>query len=216
MKILEVKNLTYSYPDMEVLEDVSFTVDRGDFLAISGENGSGKSTLIKILVGALKKEGGEVNFFFDKGKKRPISYLPQVNDKGGIAFPLTCREYVSLNLYPDFSKFNRPGKDIGKRVEKVFEDFNLSNLIDRPLRELSGGQQQKVMIASALVSDPDLLILDEPTVGVDKKSKEEFLKLLGEMNKKQGLTIIIISHEMEVLSPYISRKLYLKEGRIYA
>lgn len=218
MKDIEVKDLVFSYGKDEVLNKVSFDLNRGDFLTIQGENGSGKSTLIKLILKDLKKDSGQIKLFgedlenFDDYSK--IGYVPQVNDANKIAFPVTGKEFVVLNLYKKFNIFNRPNKECYKKVEEIFEILNIENLLNIPFKQLSGGQAQKVMIARAMVNDPKLLLLDEPTVGVDEKSKRDFLKLLAHLNDKHKISILMISHEMDVVREFSKREISLKNGRI--
>lgn len=218
MKDIEVKDLVFSYGKDEVLNKVSFDLNRGDFLTIQGENGSGKSTLIKLILKDLKKDSGQIKLFgedlenFDDYSK--IGYVPQVNDANKIAFPVTGKEFVVLNLYKKFNIFNRPNKKCYKKVEEIFEILNIENLLNIPFKQLSGGQAQKVMIARAMVNDPKLLLLDEPTVGVDEKSKRDFLKLLANLNDKHKISILMISHEMDVVREFSKREISLKNGRI--
>lgn len=218
MKDIEVKDLVFSYGKDEILNKVSFDLNRGDFLTIQGENGSGKSTLIKLILKDLKKDSGQIKLFgedlenFDDYSK--IGYVPQVNDANKIAFPVTGKEFVVLNLYKKFNIFNRPNKECYKKVEEIFEILNIENLLNIPFKQLSGGQAQKVMIARAMVNDPRLLLLDEPTVGVDEKSKRDFLKLLAHLNDKHKISILMISHEMDVVREFSKREISLKNGRI--
>lgn len=218
MKEIEVKDLHFSYNKEEILKGLSFDLYKGDFLTIQGENGSGKSTLIKLLLKNLKKKSGTIKLFgkeienFDDYEK--IGYVPQVNDASRVSFPITSKEYVVLNLYSHFNIFNRPSKKCFEKVRDIFDILNIGDLIDQPFNKLSGGQAQKVMIARAMVNDPRVLILDEPTVGVDEVSKREFLKLLSHLNDKHNITILMISHEMDVVRDYSKREIKLKNGRI--
>ena len=219
MNVIEIKNLKYGYNEKLILNGIDLKVDHGDFLAISGQNGSGKTTLIKILTGELKKQAGSIKILGEDIENienfRQIGYVPQLNESKDISFPLTCYEYVILNLYREFNFFKRPSKDSIRKTHEVFKRLNIESLKDRPFNKLSGGQQQRVMIARALVSSPEVLILDEPTVGIDKKSKEEFLDLLGYLNKKHHITILIISHEMDLIDHFVNKTMTLKEGRLY-
>ena len=218
MKDIEVKDLVFSYGKDEILNKVSFDLNKGDFLTIQGENGSGKSTLIKLILKDLKKKSGQIKLFgqniedFDDYTK--IGYVPQVNDANKLAFPVTGEEFVVLNLYKKFNIFNRPNKKCYKKVHYIFEILNIEDLLNVPFNQLSGGQAQKVMIARAMVNDPKLLLLDEPTVGVDEKSKRDFLKLLAHLNDKHKISILMISHEMDVVREFSKREIRLKNGRI--
>ncbi|WP_311370521.1 metal ABC transporter ATP-binding protein [Anaerococcus hydrogenalis] len=218
MKDIEVKDLVFSYGKDNILKNISFDLNRGDFLTIQGENGSGKSTLIKLILKDLRKKSGQIKLFgkdieeFDDYSK--IGYVPQVNDANKVAFPVTGKEFVVLNLYKKFNIFNRPTKKCYKKVYDTFEILNIENLLNIPFNQLSGGQAQKVMIARAMVNDPDLLILDEPTVGVDENSKRDFLKLLAHLNDEHKISILMISHEMDIVREFSKRQIRIKNGRI--
>ena len=218
MKQIEIKNLKFGYNENLILKGVNLDLDQGDFAVISGENGSGKSTLIKLILGELKKDHGSIKLFgidmedfknFDK-----IGYVPQVNEAIKIAFPVSAREYVGLNLYKEFSILNTITKKSKSKIENTFSTLKIKDLIDRPVNTLSGGQAQRVMIARAMVNNPDILILDEPTVGIDQKSKEDFLDLIVDLNTHHGISILMITHEMEILGDYVDKVFKLKEGVI--
>lgn len=218
MKQIEIKNLKFGYNENQILKNVNLSLDEGDFAVISGKNGSGKSTLIKLILGELKKDEGTIKLFgidmedfknFDK-----IGYVPQVNEAIKVAFPVSAREYVGLNLYKEFSIFNTITKKSKSKVENTFSTLKIKDLIDRPFNKLSGGQAQRVMIARALVNNPDILILDEPTVGIDQKSKENFLDLLVHLNTHHNISILMITHEMDILGDYVDKVFKLKDGVI--
>lgn len=216
MKQIEIKNLKFGYNENQILKNVNLSLGEGDFAVISGKNGSGKSTLIKLILGELKKDEGTIKLFgidmedfknFDK-----IGYVPQVNEAIKVAFPVSAREYVGLNLYKEFSIFNTITKKSKSKIEDTFSTLKIKDLIDRPFNKLSGGQAQRVMIARALVNNPDILILDEPTVGIDQKSKENFLDLLVHLNTHHNISILMITHEMEILGDYVDKVFKLKDG----
>lgn len=218
MKQIEIKNLKFGYNENLILKNVNLSLDEGDFAVIAGENGSGKSTLIKLILGELKKDSGSIKLFgidmedfknFDK-----VGYVPQLNEAIKVAFPVSAREYVGLNLYKEFSIFNTITKKSKSKVENTFATLNIENLIDRPFNKLSGGQAQRVMIARAMVNNPDILILDEPTVGIDQKSKEDFLDLLVHLNTHHNISILMITHEMDILGDYVDKVFKLKGGVI--
>lgn len=218
MTLIEIDKLKFAYKTEYIIKDLSLRVNQGDFLAIVGENGSGKSTLIKLILGTLKKDGGSIKLLgediekFDKFEK--LGYVPQVNDLAKISFPVTCREYVVMNLYKEFNLFKRPGKEQWDKVDIAFKTLGITNLEKLAFRDLSGGQKQKVMIARALVANPDILILDEPTVGIDGESKDEFLKLLYHLNTHHGKTILMITHEMNLVKDYVNKIARIENGRI--
>lgn len=217
-KIYEVENLSFSYSNTDVLDEIKFNIYEKDFVGIVGANGSGKSTLLKILVSELKNFTGNVKIFgedirsFKSWKK--IGYVPQVDRDKSVAFPISVREMIMLNLYSDFNVFNHPKKMHKQMVKDVLDMFNLSSFANKNYNELSGGQKQRVMIAKAMVHNPDVLIFDEPTVGIDKSSKEEFFHILEHINKDHGITIIMVTHEMELADQYFTRKLVLKDKKL--
>lgn len=217
---IQLENVSYMYPETNVyaIENLNMKIRQGEKVAIVGENGAGKSTLIKLILGELKKDHGSIKLFgidmedfknFDK-----IGYVPQVNEAIKIAFPVSAREYVGLNLYKEFSILNTITKKSKSKIENTFSTLKIKDLIDRPVNTLSGGQAQRVMIARAMVNNPDILILDEPTVGIDQKSKEDFLDLIVHLNTHHGISILMITHEMEILGDYVDKVFKLKEGLI--
>lgn len=218
MNLIEINNLKFAYKTEYILKDLSFKVEQGDFLAIIGENGSGKSTLIKLILGNLKKDSGDIKLLgkpiedFQAFEK--LGYVPQVNDLSSISFPITSKEYVVMNLYKEFNIFKRPRKEQWEKVDIVFKTLGITELESIAFKDLSGGQKQKVMIARALVSNPDILILDEPTVGIDGESKDEFLKLLYHLNTHHEKTILIITHEMNIVKDYVNKIVKIENGRI--
>lgn len=218
--IYRIENLSFSYGKSEILKDLNLNIKEGEFVGIVGNNGSGKSTLLKLMVAQLKDYEGDIKIFgkdianFDNWDR--IGYVPQVDNSKMIAFPISVKEMVVLNLYKSFNIFNHPTRANKKTVMDTLKIFNIEELANKNYNDLSGGQKQKVMIAKAMVHNPDLLIFDEPTVGVDRESKEEFFKMLDHINKFHKVTIIMVTHEMDVAGKYFTRKLILKDKKIYA
>lgn len=218
MNILEINNLSFSYDKSPILENINLTLKEGEFVTISGANGSGKSTLIKLILGQLKANNGYIKLFNDPLEKftdfEKIGYVPQIREASGLSFPITSREYVVLNLYNSFNKFNRPTKDNWIMVDSVLKSLNIKELRDIPINKLSGGQAQRVMIARALVNNPEFLILDEPTVGIDKKSKDDLIKLLIHVNQNYHKSILMISHESDFNKKLGAKNVELKDGEL--
>lgn len=191
--VLEVSSLSFSYGDVSVLENISFSIKKGDFVAIIGPNGSGKTSLVKIILGLLKAEKGKIKLFgknIDTFSGRElIGYVPQ---RFGIDknFPGTVKEILSLV---------GGGNGIVAKME-------LENLLPKRFVDLSGGQQQRVLIAMALKHNPELLILDEPTAGIDVQAQQSFYRLLAGLNKS-GVTILLITHEIGVVPSIANRVL---------
>lgn len=202
-KILEIKDLHFRYNEEHVLEDVSFSLHREEFLGIIGPNGSGKSTLLKLIVGLLKPTRGEIKVYTDR-----ISYIPQKITTLYHLFPATVEEIVALGRLTD-GIVRRFTKEDYKLIEHALDIVGLKDFKDRKLSELSGGQQQRVHIARAIVSNPELLILDEPTTGVDVINQAKFYELLGHLNKDMHITIIIVSHDISSIASEVTIMAYL-------
>lgn len=208
MRIIDVSNLNFGYTSELVLKDVNLCVDEGQFICITGENGSGKSTLLKVLLGELKHFEGSIKLFGNPINSikdfKDIGYVPQNSVMNKVAFPTTCREMVAINLYRSFGPVKFPGKKHFERAEKALVDMGLEKYVRTPFNELSGGLQQRVMITRALINDPRLLILDEPTAGVDNESKVRFLDLLETVTQERNITAVLVSHELELVSRHIN------------
>ncbi|KAG2479576.1 MAG: Zinc uptake system ATP-binding protein ZurA [Nitrosopumilales archaeon] len=195
MNVVEIKNLTVRYDSVKALDDVSFLINQNDFLGIIGPNGAGKSTLFSCMLGLLQNYEGEIKFFgqdIKKSKKylKEIGYVPQkpIFEKN---FPATVKEVVRMGL---------PRNVPEKRVDEVLQQVWIHELSNRRIGELSGGQQQRVFIAKALVSEPKILILDEPVTGIDASSTEIFYSILRDLNQNQNITIIWSSHDLDAVN----------------
>lgn len=201
MKAVSIKNLNFSYSQTPVLKDCNLNVDLGEFTVILGGNGSGKSTLIKLMLGELKKNSGEIKILGknieDYVSFKEIGYVPQINIVNKIAFPITCLELVSLNLYEEFGFIKIPKKNHYQKAKDMLKKMGMKNYINTPVNELSGGLAQRAMISKAMINNPKILILDEPTAGVDKYSKEHFFETIDFLSKKFNVTIIMVTHELK-------------------
>lgn len=201
MKAVSIKNLNFSYSQTPVLKNCNLNVDIGEFTVILGGNGSGKSTLIKLMLGELKKDKGEIKILGknieDYTSFKDIGYVPQINIVNKIAFPITCLELVSLNLYEEFGFIKIPKKNHYQKAKDMLKKMGMENYINIPVNELSGGLAQRAMISKAMINNPKILILDEPTAGVDKYSKEHFFETIDFLSKKFNVTIIMVTHELK-------------------
>ncbi len=197
--IIDIQAVSFSYGGGRVLEKIDLKVKRGEFLGIIGPNGSGKTTLLKIMLGLLHPQEGRVELFgqplaaFQDWSK--IGYVPQ-RVSSVLHFPITVSEVVSMG---DVN--NRGPAAVREALVAVDMDGHSNSLIS----ELSGGQQQRVFIARALVTGPELLILDEPTAGVDSESQANFYQLLRDLNRKKKLTLVLISHDIDVVAKEVSQ-----------
>ena len=211
---ISAHNISFKYGTEFVLEDINFTINQGDFVGIIGPNGSGKTTLLKIILGLLKSESGNITIF-DKtvqvGSHEEIGYIPQKVTQLESRFPITVYEVVMLGRVNKKNLFKRITQQDHKIIEKSLEDVSMLAYKDALITDLSGGQQQRVFIAKALASKPKLLILDEPTVGVDQGSQDTFYKLLRKLNTQDGLTIIIVSHDTDVIINEVNTVLCLNK-----
>ncbi len=220
MNAIDVKDLSFGYTAEQVLSHIDLSIKEGEFVCISGGNGSGKSTLLKLILGELKPESGSVEIFEKEVSKissfNDLGYVPQVNVVNKISFPVTCKELVSLAMYEDFGLIKIPKK---KHYQKAIEQLNemgLREYIETPFNELSGGLQQRTMICRAMINKPKILILDEPTAGVDLESKESLFELLSSLNKDKDVTIVLVTHELEAIKDksLITKHYRLEEGSL--
>lgn len=197
-EVLKVEHLNFEYPDTSVLRDVNFTLHKGDFLGIIGANGAGKSTLIKIILKILPITGGSVSLFGeDLSKFRDnyrIGYVSQKANSFNSDFPATVKEVVMANLYSKKGLFKRYTKEDTEKMREVLKKVGMEGYENKLIGKMSGGQQQRIFIARALISDPELLLMDEPTVGVDAKSVKQIMDIICALNA-QGMTIVMTNHD---------------------
>jgi zinc transport system ATP-binding protein len=195
LKVVEIEHLTIQYPDVKAIDDVSFTVNQGDFLGIIGPNGAGKSTLFAAMLGLNTKYKGTIKFFGTDIRKsknylKQIGYVPQkpLFEKN---FPATVNDVVKMGLQKESDE---------NKIDEILQQLWIHELSERRIGELSGGQQQRVFIAKALVNNPKVLILDEPVTGIDQQSIDLFYSILKELNSKQNITIIWSSHDLDAVN----------------
>ncbi len=207
MALLTCKNLSLGYEGKAILDSLSFEVNEGDYLCIVGENGSGKSTLMKTILGLNPPLGGEIATG-DGLKQTEIGYLPQQTDVQR-DFPASVWEIVlsgcqnSQGLRPFY------GKDAKALAKSNMDKLGLTGLSGRCYRELSGGQQQRVLLARALCATKKMLLLDEPVSGLDPKVTAEMYEIIKELNDKEGITVIMISHDIEAALTYAGKILHI-------
>ncbi len=202
--IIRIKNVSYAFGKQKVLRDIGFNVHQGDYLGIIGPNGGGKTTLVKIILGLLKPSVGTVEMFGEDIRKfknwQKIGYIPQKAINFDVNFPVTVREVVSMGLFAKKGLLRFLGAEDQEKVTQALKQVEMKEFGSHLIGDLSGGQQQRVFIAKALVTEPSLLILDEPTAGIDIKAQEKFYTLLQDLNKKLHITLIMISHEIDVIA----------------
>ncbi len=211
MNVLTAKNLQFSYGAETILKSVSFDIKKGDYVGLIGQNGSGKSTLLKLLLGLLHPTGGEIELFGEPIKKfkdwDKIGYVPQRSGIFDQSFPATVEEIVNMGLL-------KMKDDKVNRIHRALEMVEMAHLKDKQLRELSGGQQQRVLIARALVNQPELIFLDEPVVGVDTQSQHNFYQILHRLNKDLNITLLLVSHDLDVVAHEADYLVMMTEGEI--
>lgn len=217
--VLATEGLTFQYNSTEILADISFRLQTGDYLGLVGPNGSGKTTLIKLILGLLQPSKGEIVLFdsnlTDFKDWRKVGYLPQKINSFNPHFPATVREIVSLGLLSTKRFPRRIKKNDDMAINNALELVDIIDIKTELIGELSGGQQQRVLIAKALVSEPELLILDEPTTALDPEAREKFFGTLKDLNENRKVTIIIITHDIGTIGKYASRLLYLDKRLIF-
>ncbi|QAA30988.1 metal ABC transporter ATP-binding protein [Clostridium manihotivorum] len=217
-EVVNIKDLSFSYGALPILKNISFKVNKGEFIGIIGANGEGKSTLMKLLTRSLIANTGEIQILGEKLEAfnawDRVGYLSQKATSFNLSFPATVGEVVGANLYKKIGLFKRANKNHKGMVAEALDKVGMAGYEDRMIGALSGGQQQRVFIARMLVNEPEILLLDEPTVGVDAKSQEIILSLVKKFNRENGITVMIISHDMKAIDEYCNRVLILKDGRL--
>lgn len=206
--ILSIKDLSFVYEQKPVLESIDFQIQKGSFVGLVGPNGSGKTTLIKLILGLLRPQTGSIELFETPIQKfhdwNRIGFVSQKANSFNAGFPATVSEVVSTGLTSKVGYFRFFSKKDKEKVKQALEQVGMLDYLNQNIGNLSGGQQQRVFIARALVSDPELLILDEPTVGVDQEHVQRFYHLLSELNKNQGITLLFVTHDIGTVTSYVS------------
>lgn len=216
--IISVENVSYSYNGANAVENVSVTVDRGGYLGIIGPNGSGKTTLLKLMLGLLSPQSGRVLLFGKPIREfkhwTRIGYIPQKATQFDNHFPITAYEVVALGRTAKKGLFGKFTPQDRQAIAEAMEKAGITDMKTDLVSELSGGQQQRVFIAKALASEPELLVLDEPTVGVDVESQEKFYELLTRLNQ-EGKTIILVSHDLDVVANEVKTLACINKHLVY-
>lgn len=219
-KVIEVEHVYFSYGDTPVLEDITFSIERGDFCVIIGPNGGGKTTLLKLLLGIIKPKKGTIKIL---GKppyavRHRLGYLPQYTDFN-LSFPISVIDVALMGRLNKRGLIKRFTEEDKKKVEEILKMLGMWEYRYMHVGRLSGGQRQRVFIARALATDPEILFLDEPTAGVDPEHETGVYEILKELNKK--MTIVVITHDIGVISRYarsiacVNRRLvFHEEGKI--
>lgn len=198
--IIEVENVTFAYNDEDVLINITLDIHQGDYIGIVGPNGAGKTTLFKIMLGLLRPRMGSVKLFeqdiYDFRDWQKIGYVPQKATNFDSNFPVTVFEVVSMGINTKRRFFNKATAEDKRVVQDALKQVDMWEYKDRLIGDLSSGQQQRVFIARALVNRPEVILLDEPTTGVDKQTQDGFYAMLQKLNKKMGITLVLVSHDI--------------------
>jgi zinc transport system ATP-binding protein len=199
-----IDHVSHSYGPIESLRDVTLHVEQGSILGIVGPNGGGKSTLLKIMLGLIEDYRGSVTILGHSPREvcrrgDLVGYLPQRHEFEP-RFPVSVRQVVTMGLAGKSGMTGRHRPEDLRRVEQVMEQAGVADLADRPIGELSGGQQQRAFIARALAAGPRVLLMDEPTVGVDPAGQQEFAALIRRLHAEHALTVVIVSHDLRTIA----------------
>ncbi len=200
--VIELNQISFGYNGQPILEEVDLVIEDGDFVALIGPNGGGKTTLLKIILGLLNPNSGSVRVLGKSPEKASaeIGYVPQ-NVHLNTNFPVTVLDVVLMGrIYPGWTARRYSAEDRTSALQAL-EKMEIADLAAHRIGELSGGQRQRVFIARALVTEPSLLILDEPTASIDARGQEDFFKLLAQLNEK--ITILVVSHDFYAITPYL-------------
>ncbi len=196
-------HVSFAYDSQPAVEDINFVVRRGEFASILGPNGSGKTTLLKLVLGLVKPNRGIVSIFGEPVDEFRswwrVGYVPQSVEGVSHQSPITVEEVVAQGLYRGFDPFGVWRRSNLESVVRSMEEVGVADLRRRRVSSLSAGQQQRVLVARALIRQPDLLVLDEPVAGVDAAGQEVFYSILRRLNQDQGITILIVTHDIGVV-----------------
>ncbi|MCX6565533.1 MAG: ABC transporter ATP-binding protein [Candidatus Aminicenantes bacterium] len=216
-ELIRVEGVSFSYGGIPVLSDVSLTISGGDFLAILGPNGSGKTTLLRIILGLTRPDRGRVTIlgrpieeFAERGM---IGYVPQQATHFDPIFPASVREVVAMAVRSSRRRIARAEEEAA--ILHALEIVDMADFKDRRIGRLSGGQQQRVFIARAIVQKPRLLFLDEPTTGVDAETQDRFYDLLASLHTTEGITIVLVTHDIGIVNKHITKVACLNQRLIY-
>ena len=209
-ELIRLENIDAGYEGKTILNNVDLTIRKGDFLGIIGPNGGGKTTLLKVLLGIIKPYNGTIKY----GSKSEIvfGYLPQ-NQKFDKRFPITVTEVVLSGLMPVKSIFAKYTKEDKSRANSLLEQYGLSEYRNSAIGDLSGGQVQRVLLCRAIISNPQILVLDEPTTYIDANFEKEFYSLLNKLN--QDMAIVMVSHDIGTICSYVKSIACVNRGLHY-
>ena len=217
--MIEVNSVSFRYHEDWVLQDVSFRVEKGEFVGVIGPNGSGKTTLLKMLYRLLSPQKGEILFELVPMKKMERADIAKriavVAQETHLLFPFSVLETVLMGRSPYLGHLMFENEKDLEIAKKAMERTKIVPFSERPMDELSGGERKRVFIARALAQEPEVILLDEPTASLDIQHQIDFLDLILMLNRERGLTIIMASHDINIASEFCDRLILLQGGRIY-
>lgn len=217
-KIIEFDKVYFGYTSEYILKNINFSVNEGDFVSIIGSNGAGKSTILKLILGELNQNKGDIKIFGDNIKNfnrwHYIGYLEQNAYYKMLNFPATVYETVMSNMFHDIGLFKFPNKNCRAKVIESLKLLGMEKYSKRTISKLSGGQIQRVFLARTLVANPKILILDEPTNGVDSETVDIIYNILSDLNKNKNISIIMVTHDIESAAKISSKIFCFEEGNL--
>jgi zinc transport system ATP-binding protein len=219
MSLVVLRRVSFAYDGAPALIDVDLAIEAGDFLALIGPNGSGKTTLVKIILGLLRPSSGAVEIFgkcpaeFTDWNK--VGYVPQKATHIDPFFPASVDEVVGMALMAGLRQGSIPGREARAKVGRALEVVGMADFGREAIGRLSGGQQQRVFIARALVTSPRILFLDEPTTGVDAETQASFYDMLDRLNRSEGLTVVLVTHDIGIVNKHVNRVACLNQRLVY-
>ena len=217
-ELMKLENISFAYETSQVINGLSLAFQEQSFIGLIGPNGSGKSTLLKIMAGILEPDSGSVQFkespitrINKKLFAQSVSWIPQDHP---MVFPFKVSEIVLMGRHPYLSPLSFESSDDIEISRKAMETTMTSQFADRDFNEISGGEKQRVMIASALAQNPEMMLLDEPTAALDLKYQVQILKILKDLNKEHKMTLILAMHDLNLASKFCNRLILLDKGQI--
>jgi ABC-type Mn2+/Zn2+ transport system ATPase subunit len=209
--LIALRDASFGYENQPIIEHVSFTVEAGDFVGLLGPNGSGKTTLLRGIVGLIPPLAGSLEYGFDRDSN-PIGYVPQ-RDALDPIFPLTAAEVVLMGTYARLPPLRPVGRAQHGMGMECLAQVGMQAVAEQRFSALSGGQKQRVLIARALAADPCLLVLDEPTAGVDPGAAAAIMEVVARLNGDRGLTVLLVTHQLRMLRPLAGVVVWVQGGR---
>ena len=215
-EIIKVENLCFEYePGLQTINNISFQIHKGEYVAILGHNGSGKSTIAKLLIGLLEKKSGEI--YIDDYQLN-LENLYKIREKVGIVFQNPDNQFIGATVRDDIAfgleNICVPREQMDELINRYSKVVRMENFLDHEPTKLSGGQKQRVAIAGILAMNPDVLVLDEPTAGLDPAGRDKILNRLKELREKKGIGIVLVSHSMEDVANYAERIIVMNKGQV--